>query len=64
MIVTRADLATLGFCHKGARPVLARLGVSWLDFNVNGVDSARLEVTDDPMVKRVLQAAQERTRGR
>lgn len=63
MIVTRADLATLGYCHKGARPVFARLGISWLDFNVNGVDSARLEHVDDPMVKRVLEAAEARTRG-
>jgi hypothetical protein len=63
MIVTRADLATLGYCHKGSRPVLARLGISWMDFNVNGVDSKRLEGVEDPMVMRVLEAAQERTRG-
>lgn len=63
MIITRADLATTGYCHKGARVVCARLGISWLDFNVNGVDSARLEGLDDPMVKRVVDAAEARTRG-
>jgi hypothetical protein len=64
MIVTREDLATLGYCHKGTRQLGARLGLSWTKFVNEGIDSAELERFDDPMVKRLLAAAEARTSGR
>lgn len=63
MIVTREDLASLGYCHKGARELGVRLGFSWHNFIKHGIDSAELERIDDPMVKRLLAAAEARNRG-
>lgn len=63
MIVTREDLASLGYCHKGARQLGARLGLSWHAFVNDGIDSKQFEGIDDPMVKRLLAAAEARTRG-
>lgn len=63
MIVTREDLAAVRYCHKGSRVVFEQLGLDFLEFMRNGIDAARLEPIQDPMVQRLIAAARVRTGG-
>ena len=55
MIVTRSDMNELGYCANGARRWFARMGLDWMDFVRNGLDSEVLEATGDAMALRLVE---------
>lgn len=60
MKVLLEDAATLGYCRRGLRMVAERHGFDYSDFVFNGIDSSKLEVIDDEMVKALIEQARRR----
>ena len=48
-----------GFCHRVARQWFAAHGFDWSDFLKEGIDSAALIATGDPMARALVQHAEE-----
>lgn len=48
-----------GLCHRGARQWFAAHGFDWSAFLQEGIDSAALVATGDPMARALVQHAEE-----
>jgi hypothetical protein len=64
VIVILADARNAGYCSRGLRPFFLRHGLNWLSFIQSGIEAEKLTNIRDPMVKKVIAIAEERTRGR
>lgn len=60
VIVKVCDAAALGYCAKGRRKLLARHGLSYLDFVRKGFHEDILLVLNDAMADRVVEQARRR----
>ena len=60
IIVTVQDLRAAKLCFQGARPWLARHGLSWQEFLANGIEAETLEATGDALALRVIAQARAR----
>lgn len=49
-----------GFCHGGARPVFAQLGLDWNEFRRHGLDADRLTATGHPLALALVAHARKR----
>lgn len=69
MIITLADVRKATpmkavYCNRGIRVWLDKYGLSWTDLITTGIDASVVKDIPDPMLKKVLANAQERTGGR
>lgn len=58
IIVTTADLRSVGYCFAGVRPWFARHGFDWQAFIEQGISVERLRATGDALIEPVIQAAE------
>lgn len=70
MIITASHLHSMplpdgrvGACRRTAREWAARHGVDWTEFVLHGIDADRLVATGDPLALRLVEHAQEVSRG-
>lgn len=60
IIVTTADLRSVGYCFAGVRPWFARHGFDWQAFIEQGISVDKLRATGDALIEPVIQAAEMR----
>lgn len=60
LIVTHADMRSLGYCNRGARAWFARHGLDWSRFIDAGLPADVLLSTGDSMAQDVVQVARQR----
>lgn len=65
MIVTLEHLDTIpgfggrpGWCHRGARPVFAELGLDWNEFRKHGLPADLLTATGHPLAIALVRHAE------
>lgn len=60
LIVTHADMRSIGYCNRGAREWFARHSLDWSHFIDEGLPADVLLATGDSMAQDVVQVAQQR----
>lgn len=60
LIVTHADMRSLGYCNRGAQEWFARHGLDWSRFIDEGLPADVLLATGDSMAQDVVQVAIQR----
>jgi hypothetical protein len=60
LIVTHADMRSLGYCNRGAREWFTRHGLDWSRFIDEGLPADVLLATGDSMAQDVVQVASRR----
>ena len=56
MLITHADMRSLGYCNRTARVFAKRYSLDWNDFRKHGIDSRKLLATGDAQALRLVEA--------